>query len=119
MQRRGRCYGALNERLPWQLQRLFKTKLLTEDGAFLEYWLGLALTTIPVNLGILDPVSKCVQVRNALAAIALKVLSVGNIVGSRHAIPEIATSGITGVGQNEQWFVNSDIDLVSSHDVYT
>jgi len=42
----GRCYGALNGRLPWQLQRLFKIKLLNEDGAFVEYWLALALTTI-------------------------------------------------------------------------
>jgi len=33
-QRPGRCYGALNGRLPWQLQRLFKIKLLNEDGAF-------------------------------------------------------------------------------------
>jgi len=46
-QRPGRCYGALNGRLPWQLQRLFKIKLLNEDGAFVEYWLALALTTIP------------------------------------------------------------------------
>jgi hypothetical protein len=62
-QRPGRCYGALNGRLPWQLERLFKIKLLNEDGAFVEYWLALALTTIPENSSNLDPVSKCVQVR--------------------------------------------------------
>jgi len=36
-QRPGRCYGALNGRLPWQLQRLFKIILQNEDGAFVEY----------------------------------------------------------------------------------
>jgi len=36
-QRLWRCHGALNGRLPWQLQRLFKIKLLNEDGAFVEY----------------------------------------------------------------------------------
>jgi len=59
----GRCYGALNGRLPWQLQQLFKMKLLNKNVAFLEYWLALALTTIPENLGNLDFVSKFVQVR--------------------------------------------------------
>jgi len=33
----GRCYGALNGRLPWQLQLLFKIKLLNADGAYVEY----------------------------------------------------------------------------------
>jgi len=70
-QRPRRCYGALNGHLPWQLQRLFKSKLLNEDGAFVDYWLALALSTIPENLGTLDPVSKFVQVRKAPAAIAL------------------------------------------------
>jgi len=56
MQRPGRCYGALNGRLPWPLQRLFKIKLQNEDRAFVEYWLALALTTIPENSGNLDPV---------------------------------------------------------------
>jgi len=88
----GRCYGTLNGRLPWQLQRLFKIKLFNEDGAFVEYWLALALTTIPENSGNLDPVSKFVQVRKAPAAVALQVFSVGNIVSCAHVIPEIATS---------------------------
>ena len=47
MQHPGRCYGALTGRLPWQLQRLFKIKLLNEDRAFVEYWSALVLTTIP------------------------------------------------------------------------
>ena len=80
-QRPGRCYGVLNGPLPWQLQQLFKIKLLNEDGAVIEYWLALALTTIPENSGNLDPVSQFVQVRKLLAAIALKVIKVGNIVG--------------------------------------
>jgi hypothetical protein len=87
----GMCYGALKGHLPWQLQRLFKIKLQNEDGAFVEYWLPMALTTIPENLGNLDPISKFVQVRNAPAAVALQVFSVGNIVGCAHVIPEIAT----------------------------
>jgi len=36
-QRPGRCYGAPNGSLLWQLQRLFKIELLNEDGAFVEY----------------------------------------------------------------------------------
>jgi len=117
-QRPGRCYGMLNGRLPWQLQRLFKIKLLNEDGAFVEYWLALALLTIPENSGNLDPVSKYVQVRKAPAAVALQVFSVGNIVGCAHVIPEIATSSTTGDGRNERWIVNSHIDLATWNDVY-
>jgi len=70
----------------WQLQRLFKIKLQNEDGAFVEYWLALVLTTIPENSGNLDPVSKFVQLRKAPAAVALQVFSVGNIVGCAHVI---------------------------------
>jgi len=114
----GRCYGALNGRLPSQLQRLFKIKLLNEDGAFVEYWLALALTTIPENLGNLDPVEKFVQVRKATGAVALQVFSVGNIVGCAHVIPEIATSSKTGDGRNERWIVKSHIDRATWNDVY-
>jgi len=117
-QRLGRCYGALNGHLPWQLQRLFKSKLQSEDGAFVEYWLALALTTIPENSGNMDPVSKFVQVRKAPAAVALQVFSVGNIVSCAHVIPEIATSSKTGDGRNERWIVNSHIDLATWNDVY-
>jgi len=117
-QRLGRCYGALNGGLPWQLQRLFKIKLQNEDGAFVEYWLALALTTIPENSGNLDPVSKFVQVRKAQAAVALQVFSMGNIIGCVHVIPEIATSSKTGDGWNEGWIVNSHIDLATWNDVY-
>jgi hypothetical protein len=118
MQRPGRRNGALNGRLPWQLQRLLKIKLQNEDGAFVEYWLPLALTTIPENSGNLDPVSKFVQLRNALAAVALQVFSVGNIVGCAHVIREIATSSKTGDGWNERWIVNSHLDLATWNDVY-
>jgi hypothetical protein len=91
----GEVYGALNRHLPWKLQPLFKIKLLNEDGAFIEYWLDLALTTIPENPGTLDPVSKFVQVRKEPAAVDLQVFTVGNIVGCAHVIPEITTSSKT------------------------
>jgi hypothetical protein len=117
-QRPGRCYGGLNVRLPWQLQQLFKIKLLNEDGAFAEYWFALALTTIPENSDNLDPVSKFVQVRKALAAVVVQVFSVGNIVICMHVIPEIAASSKTGDGQNERWIVNSHIDLATWNAVY-
>jgi len=42
-----RWLGMLNGRLLWQLQQLFKTKLLYMDGAFVEDWLALGLTGIP------------------------------------------------------------------------
>ena len=114
----GRCYGALNGRLPWQLPRLLKIKLLNEDGAFVESSLALALTTIPENSGNLNPVSKFVQVRKAQVAVALQVFSMGNIVGCTHVIPGIATRGKTGDGRNERWIVNSHMDLATSNDVY-
>jgi hypothetical protein len=94
-QQPGRCYGALNGRLMWQLQRLFKIKLQNEDGAFVECTLALALTRILENSGNLDPVSKFIQVRKTPAAFALQVFSVGNSIGCAHAIPEIATSSKT------------------------
>jgi hypothetical protein len=117
-QRPVKRYGALNGHLPWQLQRLFKIELQNEDGAFVGYWLALALTTIPENSGNLDPVSKFVRVRKAPAAVALQVFSVGNIVGCAHVIPETATSSKTGDGLNERWIVNSHIDLATWNDVY-
>jgi hypothetical protein len=117
-QRPGRCYGALNGRLPWQLQRLFKIKLQNEDAAFVEYWLALVLTTIPENSGNLDPDSKFVQVRKAPAAVALQAFSVGNIVGCAHVIPEIATNSKTGAGRNERWIINRHLDLATWIDVY-
>jgi hypothetical protein len=82
----------MNWLLPWQLQRLFKIKLQNEDGAFVEYWLALALTTIPDNSGNLDPISKFVHVRNAPATVALQDFSIGNIVGCANGIPGIPTS---------------------------
>jgi hypothetical protein len=117
-QRLGRCYGTLNGRPPWQLVQLFKIKLQNEDGAFVEYWLALAFTTIPENSGNLDPVSKFVQVRKAPAAVPLQVFSVGNIVGCAHVIPEIASSSTTGDGRNERWIVNRHLDLATWIDVY-
>jgi len=76
-------------------------KLLNEDGAFVEYLLALALTTIPENSGNFDPVSKFVQVRKPPAAVALQVFSLGNRVGCADVIPEIATSSKAGDGRNE------------------
>jgi len=99
-QRLGRCYGALNRRLPWQLQQLFKIKLPNEDGAFVEHWLSMALTTIPENLGTLDPVSQCEHVSRAPVAVTLQVVTVGNIIGCVHIIPEIARSTKTGDRRN-------------------
>jgi len=69
-------------------------------------------------LGNLDPIWKFVQVRKAQAAVALQVFSVGNIIGCVHIIPEIATSSEAGDGRNEQWIVNSHIDLATCNDVY-
>jgi len=117
-QRPGRCYGVLTGRLPWQLQPLYKIKLPYEDGAFIEYWLALVLTTIPENSGNLDPVSKIVNGSKALAAVALQDLGVANFVSCAHVIPEIATSSMSGEGRNKQWIVNSHIDLAMWNDVY-
>jgi hypothetical protein len=114
----GRCYGMLNGRLPWQLPQLLKIKLQNQDGAFVEYWLALALTTLPENLWNLDPVSKFVQVRQTTPAITFQVFIMGNIVGCVHKIPEIANCGKPGAWQNERWIVICHIHLVTWNDVY-
>jgi hypothetical protein len=95
-----------------------KINLLNEDGAFVEYWLALPLTTIPENSGNLDPVSKFVPMRTAQVAVVVQVLIMGNIVGFTHIIQEIATSSTIGGRRNERWIVNSHIDLVTCNDVY-
>jgi hypothetical protein len=92
--------------------------LQNEDAAFIEYWLALALATILENSGNLDPVSKFESVKKAPAAVALEVFTVGYIVSCVHIIPEIPISSKTGDGQNEQWIVNSHIDLATWNDVY-
>jgi hypothetical protein len=104
--------------LPWQLQQLFKIKLVNKDGAFVEYWLCLALNTIPENSGNFDPVSKFVQVTKALVPLSLQGFSLGNTVGCAHVIPEIATSRTTADGRNEPPIVNSHIYLVTWNDEY-
>jgi len=117
-QQPGGCYGALNGRFPWQLQWLFKTKLLNRDGSFVGCWLALALTKIPENSGNLDPITKFVQVWKAPAALAFQVVSMGNLVSYTHVIPEIATSGKLGDWRNVRWIVNSHIDLAAWNEVY-
>jgi hypothetical protein len=90
----------LNARLPWQLRRIFKLKLLTEDGVCVEYCFTQARTTIPGDSGNFNRVSMFVQVRRAPAAVSLQVFSVGYIVGCAHVIPGIATGSKTGDGRN-------------------
>jgi len=73
-------------------------KHLIKDGAFFEYWLTLALRTIPENSINLNPVSNFVQLITPPAAVALQVFSVGNIVGCGHVNGMIATSSMEGAG---------------------
>jgi hypothetical protein len=108
----------LNDRLSKQRVPLFKIKLLNKDGAFVEYWLALVLTTISDNSDHLDPFSQFVQVRKALTAGAFEVFSIGNIVGCALIIPKIATSCKAGDRQTEQRIVHSHRDLATWNDVY-
>jgi hypothetical protein len=112
------CYGPPNGRVLWQLQSIFKIKLLNYDGALVENRLALALTMIPVNYGNSNPISRFVAVRKSPAAIAVQVSSVGNIHGCGHTIPGIVPSCNTGDRWNEPLNVNSHIDLAASHMVY-
>jgi len=91
---------------------------LNEDGAVIEYWLALALTTIPESFGNLDRFSKFVQVRKAPAAMELQVFTIVHSVRCAHLVPAITTSSKTGDRQNEIWIVNSHIDLATWNDVY-
>jgi hypothetical protein len=118
MQRLGRFNGTLNRQLPWQLQRVFTITLLNEDGAFVGYWLALELTIIPENPHNLDPVLKFVQVRIAPVSFALEAVIEGNVIICVHVIPEIATYSKTTECRNEQWCVNSHMDLATWNDVY-
>ena len=92
----------LNGCFPRQLQRLFKIKLLNEDGAFIEDWIALGFTTIRENSGNLDLVLKYVQARNPQAAVDFQVFIVGYIIASVNVIPENDTQSKTGDGRNEQ-----------------
>jgi len=118
MQCPGRCCGAQNGQLTWQLRQLVKVKVLNKTGAVVESRLSLAFTTIHQTWGDFDPVLKFVQVRIPPAAIALQDSSMGNIVSCVYIIPDIATRSETGDGRNERWIVNSHIDLVTWIDVY-
>jgi hypothetical protein len=117
-QRPGSCYGSLHGSLQWQLQSRSKIKLQNKDGAFVEYWLALALTTLPETSGNLDLVSIFVHERQAPADIALHVFSVGNNFGCPHVFPEIGTGSKTGHGRNDQWMANSHIDLATWNEGY-
>jgi hypothetical protein len=88
------------------------------DGSFVEYRLALALSTVPENSGTGDTVSKFVNVRKTPAAVALLVVSVGNIVHCVHVIPGMASISKTGDRRNERWIVNSYINLGNWNDVY-
>jgi hypothetical protein len=66
----------------------------------------------------LNPVSKFGQWRKSLAAVALHVFSMRNIIGCAHRTPEIGTSSQTGDGRNERWIVNSHLHLATWNDVY-
>jgi len=70
------------------------------------------------KMRILDPVSKCGQLRTAPAAVAWQVSSVRNIIGRVQVIPELATSSRAGDGRNEKWIVNSHIPLATQNDGY-
>jgi hypothetical protein len=78
----------------------------------------LALTTLPENCGMLDPVSKFIEARQAWAPVTWHVFILGNIVGSDHVFPGVATSSGTVDERNEQWIVNGHIGLVSQNDVF-
>jgi hypothetical protein len=99
----GDIYSAKGNPLtsPMATATTIQIKLQNEDGAFVEYWLALALTKVPENSHNLDPVSKFVQVKKAPAGVALEVFSMGNIVDCAHVIREIATSSKTRDGQNK------------------
>jgi hypothetical protein len=67
---------------------------------------------------MLDPVSKFVQVRYPLTAIALEVIGLEKMVDCRHIIGEIANSSKPGDTGNERCSINDHIVLVTWNDVY-
>jgi len=52
-----------------------------------------------------------------MVAAVFQLVSVGNIVGCKHLIPEIANSSKTRDGWNKRRIVNSPIDLLTWSDV--
>jgi hypothetical protein len=115
--RLGTCCIALNGSLLCQQQEQWKIKLLNENGALVEYWLAVVLTTIPGNSGNVDPVSTFVETTKSPVAVALQVLKVVNIVSCVHVIPWITTSSMTRDWLYEWLIVNSHIDLASWNNV--
>ena len=78
--------------------------------------MALARTTVAENSGNIDTISKLAQVRVPPANRAqYQVFSAWNIVGYPHVIPEKPFTDLT---KNEQWVVNSQIDLMTWNEVY-
>jgi hypothetical protein len=114
----GRFDDTLNGLISWQLQQVLQIKWLNVDAAFVGCWLALLFTPLPQNSENLDSVSKFDQVRKALAAIALHIFSVGNILGCAHVISELATSNDRGDRRNEEWIVIRHTSQATWNDVY-
>jgi len=64
-----------------------KSSCTTGDGAFVEYWLALVLSTIPETSGNIDPISKFIQVLKSPATLVYIVFSMGNTIWSAQVIP--------------------------------
>jgi len=80
--------------------------------------LTLTLTARSLTPRNLVLISKSVQLTNALAAVAVQVFRVGNIIGCTYKLPESNTSSTTGDGRHERWIVRSHLDPATWNDSY-
>ena len=80
-----------------------------------NYWLAYVELTKPANGGMPERASKLVRVVKPTTEEVDAVISVGNILGAAHIIPEEPDYSRS---QNKGWIVNSHIDLATWIDFY-
>ena len=80
-------YKALQGRMPYQLIRLFKLRILHPRG-MTTFWLAYVELTRPANGGMPERASKLVRVVKLTSGDGFVVISAANIVGAAHLIPE-------------------------------
>ena len=79
------------------------------------FWLAYVELTKPANGGMPEKASKLMRVVRPTTGELDTVISIGNIVGATHVIPE---EPVSSGSENKGWIVNSHIDLATWNDVY-
>ena len=94
--------------------RLFKLQVVHAYGNG-TFWLAYMHLTKLANGGMPEKASQLVRVVKPTPELVNTVISIGNIIGAAHLIPEEL---ISTERENKGWIVNSHIDLATWNDFY-